>query len=71
MLTYCARADLTRRRWSLLTSAPSPPLPPPTPQSANVRKKLKEGYTALQSKIDALDFDVEHAAEKELAQEEA
>jgi len=34
-----------------------------------VRKKLKEGYTALQSKIDALDFDVEHAAEKELSVE--
>jgi hypothetical protein len=36
-----------------------------------VRKKLKEGYTALQSKIDALDFDVEHAAEKELSVDEA
>ena len=35
-----------------------------------MRKKLKEGYTALNAKIDALDFDVEHAAERELAQED-
>jgi len=36
--------------------------------TANVRKKLKEGYGNLNTKIEALDFDVEQAAERELAE---
>lgn len=35
--------------------------------TANVRRKLKEGYSSLNAKIEALDFDVEHEAEKELS----
>ena len=53
-----------------IPNSPLPPFHPPSHLVANVRKKLKEGYTALNAKIDALDFDVEHAAERELAQED-
>ena len=33
-----------------------------------MRKKLKEGYGVLNQKVEALDFDVEQAAERELAE---